>query len=221
VKIEKYIVEHNLKDDVASEIADFIWWDDEKLDIKEKLYLTLQLFDQKPEYGVTMQLSINFDKMNKSIKDIMWNHYRSHLSNGDTLQSDQIKYSLWVDFFEDGETVEEAWNKMVGDYRDNIVLKQLLTISGPVPFKLKNDLYEKVIDNDEWHEYILDSLVGSFFDVYGKIDFHKARTILDKLKVDKTIEKYIQLNNCLKKFKSKIEYWESLEKTGANNSYRQ
>lgn len=218
MKIEKYISQNNLTENDGADIADFIWWDDETLSIEEKLDLTLLLFDQKPEYGITMQLSMNFDKMSQSIKDKMWNHYKKHLSNGDTLQRDKIEYSLWVDFFEDDETVNEAWKKMVGAYDDNNVLKQLLTISGSVPFELKDDLYERVIDNEEWHNYILDSLAGSFFDVYGQIDFKRARTILPKLKVDKTTEKYIQLNDCLKKFNSKTEYWESLEKEkGANN----
>ncbi len=176
------------------------------------------MFDQNPEYGVTLQLSMNFNKMSSYGKGQMWDHYKNHLKGEQTLQREQIEYSLWVDFFEDSETVNEAWGNLIGDYSNENILKRLLTISGPVPFGLKDKLYQKVIINKQWHEYILDSLVGGFFDVYGQIDFQRARIILPILKVDKTSKKYVELNKKLIEFNNKEEYWNSLDKKiGINN----
>jgi|TARA_B110000967_G_scaffold44736_1_gene44866 hypothetical protein len=216
--IEEYILKHKLSENNGSDIADFIWWQDKSLDVDQKLDLTLQLFDQNPEYGVTLQLSMNFNKMSSYGKGQMWDHYKNHLKGEQTLQREQIEYSLWVDFFEDSETVNEAWGNLIGDYSNENILKRLLTISGPVPFGLKDKLYQKVIINKQWHEYILDSLVGGFFDVYGQIDFQRARIILPILKVDKTSKKYVELNKKLIEFNNKEEYWNSLDKKiGINN----
>ena len=121
--IEEYILKHKLSENNGSDIADFIWWQDKSLDVDQKLDLTLQLFDQNPEYGVTLQLSMNFNKMSSYGKGQMWDHYKNHLKGEQTLQREQIEYSLWVDFFEDSETVNEAWGNLIGDYSNENILK--------------------------------------------------------------------------------------------------
>ena len=153
---------------------------------------------------------MNFEKLNNSQRDRIWKDYKAYLSKGNKNQKEAVEYSLWVDFFENNETVEEAWKSMIGNYENEVILKRLLPISGPVPFDLKEEFYKRVVKDEKWHEYILDSLVGSFFDVFGQINIEKARLILSRLKVNKDSNKYSKLQEYIKKYNSKEEYWEDI-----------
>ncbi len=211
MKLEDYILSNELSDRDESDIASFVWWNDERLSIEQKFDFSILLFERNPMYKITAELNMNFSKMSDAVKDQMWNFYRNHLTSEKTVHRDQIEYSLWVDFFEDSTTVEEAWKQLVGNYENENILKRLLSISGPVPFPLKEVLYKKVIHDEEFHPYILDSIGRSFFDVCGEIEIEKAREILKTLVVDKTTEKYTMINTYLKKFDSKEEYWQSIK----------
>jgi len=208
VKIQEYISKNNLNESTAILICLTICHYDETLSGKQKINLLLQLFDQDPECVILTELSIFNNEMAVSEKNVMWNYFRKQLSKGDSLHREYIERSLWIGFFEDSEIVNEAWEKLVGDYQDKNILKRLLTISSPIPFNLKNKLYQKVIENKEFHDYIFESLESSFFCLYGKINIQRARIILSNLKVDKT-ERYIKLDDNLKRFSSKAEYWDS------------
>ena len=210
LEIKEYKSINNLNEDDASGIANFIWWNDTNLDEESKLDLTLALFQIKPSYGVLMELSMNFEKLNNSQRDRIWKDYKAYLSKGNKNQKEAVEYSLWVDFFENNETVEEAWKSMIGNYENEVILKRLLPISGPVPFDLKEEFYKRVVKDEKWHEYILDSLVGSFFDVFGQINIEKARLILSRLKVNKDSNKYSKLQEYIRKYNSKEEYWEDI-----------
>ena len=149
--------------------------------------------------------------MSSKIRNILWEKYKEYLLTGTDKQKEEIKYSLWVDFFEDPETVDEAWSEVVNDNSEINILRQVLSISGPVPFDKKDKLYLRVIADKKNHNYILDSLVGSFFDVFGQINFQRARVLLPTLKVDKESQNYKKLDECLKKFNSKTEYWDFIK----------
>ena len=214
---EKYISERKLFDEDDRTIVGILWGD-EKLSNDEKLNLSFDFFDRSPEYGICSELKMCFSELNSDERVKLWNNYKEYLKTENNQQKEQIKYSLWVDFFEDPRTVNEAWDNLVGNYSEEIVLRELLSVSGPVPFDKKDELYQKLIKNKTNHQSILESLVGSFFDFYGDINVARARIILPNLKVDKTSEKYIELNKKLKEFNSNEEYWNSInKKTGANN----
>lgn len=218
MKAEEYIQDRELFDKSNRDIVGLIWHDEGVVPI-DKINITFQLFDRSPEYGICMELKMSFNDMSSDIRNLLWINYQKYLQSGTEEQKEQIRYSLWVDFFEDPKTVDEAWSKIVNDDTRIDVLKQILSISGPVPFDKKDKLYLKLIADKKNHDYILDSLVGSFFDVYGQIDIQRARVLLPTLKVDKKTEEYMKLNNCLRKFNSKTEYWDFVKnKKGANKS---
>lgn len=207
---EEYISTRELFDEDDRTIVGILW-DDEKLSNEEKLNLSFDFFERSPEYGICSELKMCFSELNSEEKNKLWNNYKKYLKSDKAEHKKQIKYSLWVDFFEDPRTVSETWNYLIGDYKDEHILKELLSVSGPVPFGKKDKLYQNLIKNKTNHESILESLVGSFFDVYADINIQRARIILPTLKVDKASEKYIELNKKLKEFNSKEEYWKSLE----------
>lgn len=155
---------------------------------------------------------MNFKSLDEAYQSKIWENYKRLLKFGNDKQKEQIEYSLWVDFFEDPETVDRAWGNLVESYQDIELLRQLLRISGPVPFDKKDIVYLKLIKDKQNHEYIFLSLKGSFFDVCGQINIQRARVLLPTLKVDKSSKDYIKLEDCLFKFNSKREYWDSIKK---------
>jgi hypothetical protein len=202
---QEYILNKDLLDE--SDIVGILWYD-ENIEPIDKINISLELFDRSPEYAICIELKMAFNEMSTKIRNILWKKYKDYLLTGTDKQKEQIKYSLWVDFFEDPETVDEAWSKIVTESSEIDILRQVLSISGPVPFDKKDKLYLKVIADKTNHKYILESLVGSFFDVFGQINFQRARILLPTLKVDRETENYNKLNECLKKFNSKTEYWD-------------
>jgi len=74
----------------------------------------------------------------------------------------------------------------------------LLELAGPVPFDLKETQYNSLLVDKTSHEFILNSLLYSAYDVYGKIDKKKALNLLAKLKVDTGTENYRSLKEKLK-----------------------
>ena len=209
MEIKEYIVLQNLENTNAFDIGDYIWWEDESLNIEQKVNLTLKLLDLNPEYEFFMLLDINFDKINTTSRNLIWTYFSHHLSGEDTKQRDAVEHSLCDDFFNDEDRVQEAWNAMIRNSNDGI-LQRLLINSGPVPYDLKDELYQKLLKDTTWHYFILESLFNSFSYGFGEIDFEAARKLLPKLKAHRSSEKYLELFEALNKFNSKKEYWESL-----------
>ena len=207
---QEYILNRDLLDETDSDIVGILWYD-EDIEPIDKINISLELFERTPEYAICMELKMAFREMSLKIRNILWEKYKEYLLAGTDKQKEEIKYSLWVDFFEDPETVDEAWSKIVNDNSEINILRQVLSISGPVPFDKKDKLYLRVIADKKNHNYILDSLVGSFFDVFGQINFQRARVLLPTLKVDKESQNYKKLDECLKKFNSKTEYWDFIK----------
>jgi hypothetical protein len=111
---------------------------------------------------------------------LLWREYRDLLATDDDRLADPVAYSLWVDFFEDPETVGEAWRELTLD-EDERRLTRLLSVSGPVPWSLKAPLFERLAPDRRWHEPIVRALGGVAFDVYGDIDEHSAANLLSQL----------------------------------------
>ena len=112
--------------------------------------------------------------------------------------ADPVGYVLWVEFFEDEETVRDTWQGLVNNYSTKKALLRLLEHSGPVPFDLKETYYNTFLHDESNHEVIFNSLLYSAYDVFGQIDKKKARLILSKLKVDTGTENYNVLKEKLK-----------------------
>ena len=62
-------------------------------------------------------------------------------------------------------------------------LERLLSVSGPVPWDLKPEVYDRLMDDVRWHEWIDISIYRSAFDFRGKVDPVAALAIHARLEL--------------------------------------
>ena len=187
------------------------------LGVKENPGLCFELFRKYPDYGLLSELWSDYkNHYSETEKDLLLENYSSILNSGDTSSKKVILYSLWVDFFEDSGTQEEAWNKLLSKTLTKEAIKGLLEYSGPVAFSAKLNLINAQMDDPEMHPSILDCLFGSLHDVCGNISFPDARIIVKQLSIDSSNERYTHLADSLYKFNSREEYWNDRNKKNNN-----
>ena len=169
-------------EDVPHDLAD-VWH--EGGSTAERLRLALRFYDDMPCYANTMYLKHGFEEFGPAEKATFWDAYRAALDAVDDRIADPVGYSLWVDFFEDPETVREAWLETTR--RDGAPfdrrLRRVLMNAGPVPWTLKDELFGQLCDRQEWHLSIYGALLGSAFDAYGQLDATSARAWLTRISV--------------------------------------
>ena len=176
----------NLVDDMA----DQLWYGSYELD--DKIFIGFQLFELFPSYWHT--LTPYYDRVREKAlsskqKEMIWQKFVQYLAD-EAYYADPVGYVLWVDFFEDAETVRETWQGLTSYNRRKESLRKLVESAGPVPFGLKEPIYRAMLKDQRNHPSLLRSLLASAYDVYGQIDVKKARRIVAKLKVDKTTEDF-------------------------------
>src|SRR4051794_20283351 len=120
-----------------------------------------------PTYATLMYLKMEYARLDVPARELVWREYRDLLGAEDDRLADPVGYSLWVDFFEDPETVEEAWRAVSVD-ADERTLRRLLPLSGPVPWDLKEPLLEPRADEPAWRQTVLRALDGAQHDAYGQ-----------------------------------------------------
>lgn len=183
-------------DNIPHEISDMIW--DEPGDTLAKLELAFRFYEVMPCYGYLMYLSMNNSQFSVETKEYFWSHYKKFLA-GDATLADPVAYSLWCDYFEDGGMVHEAWENLTSDISNGVLLRRVLVVSGPVPFPLKEKLYQRLLPQEMWHPAIFRSLLHSQFDVYGSMDRKRGLAFLQKLKLPRDMENLSLLQEALKK----------------------
>lgn len=142
-----------------------------------------KLYRDMPSYGVLSHLFItrSYEDLDFDARRLFWSFAREMLSAEAAELADPVSYYMWCNFFED-QWAEKAWKALTLDASDRL-LERILLISGPVPFPIKQGLYEAKIGNKRWHYFIYRGLLHSSFDVYGKTDRSQARRLLDRLKL--------------------------------------
>lgn len=179
--------EAQLDFDIITEVAEHLL--DSKIDSKEKITLFFELYNVCPSFSLLMTLKCFYwSNLFESGKKEFWRNVISIFNSDKEYLTKPIEYSLWCDFFEDPNTVDEAWNNLVTRDASDEVLKIVLDTSGPVPFHLKKSLYYRLIGSSYWHIHIFKSLLHSEFDVYGNIDKRESLKILNKLSIPKNTE---------------------------------
>jgi hypothetical protein len=169
--------------DVPHELADL--WYDESTSLSVKLDLALRIYREMPGYATLMYVKSHYEDLDGDLRERLWTAYRAALESDDRRVADPVAYSLWVDFFEDQSTVDEAWQAMTR--RDAAGweprLRRVLDGAGPVPWPHKETLFEALAGDASWHPYILDALIGSAFDYFGQLDARAARRWLGRLRL--------------------------------------
>ena len=167
-----------------------IWWDQDDLSRVEKVELTFQLYRDMPNYSPLAQIHSNRprpgDPVDPNHDDYLWalwKEMRALLQDADERLSRPVEYVLWADWFEDPETVDEAWGELVEQTNLNEVgMQRLLVASGPVPYERKAELYARLRE-PRWHPWIFESLRRSCGDYFGKTDHVAALGETEKLEL--------------------------------------
>jgi hypothetical protein len=73
----------------------------------------------------------------------------------------------------------------------------VIKASGPVRYELKRALYEQLAERLEWQQAILDALLYSANDYFGKIDLTHARHLLARLQIPAGTPGFMELESKL------------------------
>jgi hypothetical protein len=177
--------------DVPHELSDLVW--ESKGSWLARVELAFQLYRAMPCYATLMYGKNHFSEWDGSTKKYFWDQYRSLLSDADDRLGDPVAYSLWCDYFEDPDTVEEAWAALASPHvLSERGLERILEVSGPVPYAFKAELCGR-LENTRWHPFIFRSLHRSAFDVCGQIDANAAREVLSTLSLPQPTEGFEDL----------------------------
>lgn len=163
--------------DLPHELSDYIW--DAELPPADKIALFFEIYDDLPSYGMLMYAKHHYGEWSMSERAQWWRAFRERLQGP---VAAALLYSLWCDFFEDEGTAGEAWQALTSDAEDWL-MRELLPVSGPVPWSLKADCLSKCAETPAFHRAVLEALLGAAFDYFGKIDVRGALELLGRLQV--------------------------------------
>jgi hypothetical protein len=173
----------NNLNDVPHELQDLIWSQSDPMWV-ERVALAFELYRTMPCYANLMYIQHQHNDWDENARRLFWNEYRSLLSDLDDRLAEPVAYSLWCDYFEDPKIVEEAWQEIARPTElGERGIERLLDAAGPVPFRLKVSLYERLATDRRWHLPIFRSLLHSGFDYYGDLDVPATRDLLPRLNV--------------------------------------
>lgn len=182
--------------DLPHDLSDLVW--DSNLKPAEKVRLLFELYFDMPDYAYLMYLYGYYGDLPQAVKHDVLKRYQAILNDGDDIHSAPVQLSLWVDFFEDRDTVVEAWQELLDGNENEQLIDRVLRASGPVPYDLKARLYERLIDDPRWHVAISLSLLHSIHDAFGDIDLEAARSVFAKLKLAPETEHLEALKEALR-----------------------
>ncbi len=155
------------------------------LTVKEKILLSLEIYHLEPSYLVLTTMWFEYrcsNEVNKGYNELIFDKYQTELSDpSKNLDETTTQASLYFDIFEDPERNKEAWNYFLSKSPNDRFIKIMLANSGPVPYELKNERYEKLITNRDFHLAIFKSIRHSCFDNCGQVDKERALKIFKKL----------------------------------------
>lgn len=180
----------------------------DELNYSGNLDICFELYLRNPTYHILSEMWMDYvNWYTTDEKDVFWSNYVEIINSNNDECKKHVFYSLWVDFFEDTGTQNEAWNRLITANLNKQAVKELLKHSGPVLFTNKLGLINKYIQDLEMHHSILMCLFGSLHDVFGDVSFPDARNVFKELKIDTSNEHYEYLKEKLFIFNSKQEYW--------------
>jgi hypothetical protein len=169
------------------------------------------LLDLLDQYWVTFEIGCFLaDEPDPAIRAAFWAGYRERLEREEPVE--QVLYSLWVDWFEDRTTSDEAFREMLADdvrelrSRNRLAdlaagplhrrAARVLENSGPVPWLSKHDVYQAAATVPALHQSVFRGLLTGYHDVYGDLDPAAALTLLDQLNLP--VEHFAHLRAVLK-----------------------
>ena len=164
-------------------------WDEGDSAPAERVRLFWALYRELPCYANLMYAKSHLREWDGETRRAFWHDYRAVVNDPDDRLADPAMYALWCDYFEDVDSVDEAWSEIAQpDVLNERGLERVLSVAGPVPFHLKQPLYERLAADGRWHPHIFRSLFHSAFDYYGDVDIAAARELLRRLDIPRETE---------------------------------
>jgi hypothetical protein len=163
--------------DLPHELSDYIW--DAELSPTDKIALFFEIYDDLPSYGMLMYAKHHYAEWSLAERAQWWRAFRERLQGS---AAAPLSYSLWCDFFEDESTAEDAWHTLTAAAEQSL-LRELLMVSGPVPWAVKCELLFKCAEAPALHQSVFEALLGAAFDYFGKVDEARAIELLERLQV--------------------------------------
>jgi hypothetical protein len=166
--------------EVPHDLSGRLWFDGGE-PLGERLAVAVELYRRMPSYANLMYW--RYSEFDEFARARMWDAFREFLADPWDPVAQPAAYSLWVDYFEDRATVDRAWREVSGPQEPRRPrLERVLRVSGPVPWALKESLYEELAAEGGWGRPLADALYGSCIDVYGSLDRMRALRILRSLR---------------------------------------
>lgn len=106
---------------------------------------------------------------------------RELLDDPDPRLADPLSYHLWSGDFEEAGEVDRTWAAVTeGIEAAPLRLVRVLEVAGPVPWRLKRELYGRVGDDPRWRPFVRDSVATALEEAYGDVDEDEARRWLEE-----------------------------------------
>lgn len=147
------------------------------------------LFLEIPTYATLMNLRLDcWIDGDLALKEWICRQYATVLLHGSQKQRDAIRYSLWVDYFEDPVDAPIMFARLLAAMPFEHTADVLLS-SGPIPWSVKREAYMRAVRVPSLHAALATGLVGSFYDFYGQVDAFEARALFQQITVEDADER--------------------------------
>lgn len=171
---------------------------DPGLDQLARLQLALGLLELLDDYWVACEIGWRMrNTQDPTLVSTFWDAYRRHLESPEAPEA--VRYSLWVDWFEDPSTAKVAFAETLGNdvgrlgrsgRLDELAVgplfrraERVLYDSGPVPWAIKHGLYLDVLQLEELHLALFQGVLASYQDAHGNLEPAAALALLNRLKL--------------------------------------
>lgn len=170
-------------------ISEFIWENAHGLTPLEQVHLLFEVYADIPCYTFLFDLYVHrYQVLPSEAQALFWWYAASLLSQPDPALAEPLVYTLAVDFFEDSDQREHVWSILVTDTANQHLLQRIAEAAQAVPFHLKAQVYERLLPDPACHLTIYESLLASYYSVYGQIDKVQAQHLLSRLRLPADIK---------------------------------
>jgi hypothetical protein len=169
---------------------------DPELNQMGRLKVALGLLELLDDYWVACEIGWRMrNTHDPALTTTFWSAYRRHLEAPDAPSA--VRYSLWVDWFEDPSTAKVAFAETLGNDVGRLGAagrlieltvgplfrraERVLQDSGPVPWVIKHGLYLDVLPLEALHLALFRGVLASYQDAHGDLEPQPALALLNRL----------------------------------------
>lgn len=167
---------------------------DPDISLDDQVRLGFGLLDFFDDYAAAMYLRWEFVGVAPRFAgeiELVWRFCREVLER--EIEATSVSYWLWVDWFEDQATSDNAFRQMVEGYEslpagasaDDPVFRRIYRVvraSGPVPWDTKSPVYNAAAEIPALIPAVRQAIEASERDYYGRIDERAAQRLISKLR---------------------------------------